>query len=189
MFDIAPGVIELLRWCDSMPKLPLFILGCIFLVLGVWSFSFTGERLSSSDTYSIWDGNGLLKAKENAVALSAILAIAGILLISCSMIGVHALQKSVLGLEVTDLKGDIRRDTSAVHANASDFDALVRRGDAYWASFDCKHAVDDYTNALKLRPDAAEVYRKRATVEEAMMHSDEAAKDWEMAKRLRRKAR
>jgi hypothetical protein len=90
-----------------------------------------------------------------------------------------AVNSSVQGTSQT-----ITDSNAALQANPKDFDALVKRGDAYMVVFRTDKAVEDYTAAIALRPKSAELYRKRAAAYDALSNADGAKQDIEAAKAL-----
>jgi tetratricopeptide (TPR) repeat protein len=61
----------------------------------------------------------------------------------------------------TDSKTVIKDTTNILRQNPRNYDALTRRGYAYFSLFKPKDAISDYTSALGILP-SAELYRKRA---------------------------
>ncbi|MBY0546693.1 MAG: hypothetical protein K2W95_05345 [Candidatus Obscuribacterales bacterium] len=78
----------------------------------------------------------------------------------------------------------IRQTTEVLRANPNDFDALVKRGYAYYTVTRCGKAIEDYTKALAVRR-SADVLRKRADAYEFAQQSQEAAKDRKEAAELK----
>lgn len=78
----------------------------------------------------------------------------------------------------------ISQTTTVLNANPNDFDALVKRGYAYYTVTSCGKAIEDYTKALAVRRNA-DVLRKRADAYELAKQTQEAARDRKEADELK----
>ena len=79
---------------------------------------------------------------------------------------------------------DIKEASETLGKDASNYDALMKRAEAYQVGFNSSRAIADYTSAIAIRSGSAEAYQKRADVYEAMGDMDNARKDRETAARL-----
>lgn len=66
----------------------------------------------------------------------------------------------------------------AIKRDENDADAYERRGDAEFALEEFNTAVSDYSEALRLRPNRHELFRKRAKAEWLDGHDSNALRDW-----------
>jgi Tfp pilus assembly protein PilF len=56
---------------------------------------------------------------------------------------------------------ELQRWSAAVDKDPKDATAYLHRGDAYMTNQDYEHAIEDYTKAIKLNPEDADVYVRR----------------------------
>lgn len=66
----------------------------------------------------------------------------------------------------------------AISRNGNDAEAYEQRGDAEFALEEFNRATEDYSKALRLRPNRHELYRKRAKAEWFDGHDSNAFRDW-----------
>ena len=78
----------------------------------------------------------------------------------------------------------LRTSADALKKNPADYDALMKRGDAYITMFQANLAVGDFTAAIALRPKSADAYLKRAAAYEALGEQALAQKDRDTANSL-----
>jgi len=80
----------------------------------------------------------------------------------------------------------IKTETDVLSADPQNYDALIKRGDAYWATEETKLAFDDYSSAIKANPALPIAYEKRAIMYDAMSNFESAKQDRQTAKSLKK---
>jgi hypothetical protein len=96
----------------------------------------------------------------------------------------NAIQRTLIRHTINDNSQAITDANSALQANPNDFDAHVKRADAYMVIFRADKAIEDYSAALAARPNSAAVLRKRAAAYDAMSDGGDSKRDIEAAKAL-----
>lgn len=98
--------------------------------------------------------------------------------------GVDMLAQAGIKHLASDARNTIAATTNTLKQDPNNYDALVKRGYAYYVLGKWDMAVNDYTAAIAVQPRLAEAYRKRADAYDAMSNSDTARKDRETAASL-----
>ncbi len=79
----------------------------------------------------------------------------------------------------------VTKETQVLATDGRNYDALIQRGDAYWALLKGESAIADYTTAIAVRPQSPEIYEKRAIVYDSVGKTDLAQSDRDAAKKWR----
>ena len=81
---------------------------------------------------------------------------------------------------------DIQSASATLASDPKNYDAYIKRGDAYWTKTLMNDALTDYTSAIAINPNGADAYDKRANIYDAMTSYDLAKKDRDKAASLRK---
>lgn len=129
-------------------------------------------------------GGGLPMYNEYHTARYAKLGLAGTiaLLIVLKLFPLALDSMVTQGLATSE--NTISQTTEELKTNPNNFDALVKRGYAYYTVTSCDKAIEDYTKALAVRR-SADVLRKRADAYEFAQQTQESARDRKEADALK----
>jgi tetratricopeptide (TPR) repeat protein len=87
---------------------------------------------------------------------------------------------------LADADEDLKTANTALQQNSQDYDAYLKRGDAYWTKFMLDPAIADYSTAIALHPERSDAYDKRANVYDMQKRFGEAQSDRKRSKELRK---